>query len=53
MCEGSWGSGEGVLSAFCSGACGAEHLQEIGGLTGMQTAEGRSLGLELVSDRKK
>lgn len=53
MCEGSLGFGEGVLSVFCSRACGAEHLLETDGPTGWQTAAGQSLGLELVRDREK
>lgn len=50
--EGSAGSGGGALSAFCSGACGAEHLQESGGPTEGQTVAERGLGLELVRDRE-
>lgn len=51
--EGSAGSGGGAPSVFYSGACGAERLQESGGLTGGQTVVGRGLSLELVRDRER
>lgn len=51
--EGSLSSGEGVRSVSCSGACGAESLQETGGLTGRQTAAGLTLSPELVRNRRK
>lgn len=53
VCEGSEGSGGGAPSVFCSGACGAERLQEPGGLTGVQTVAGRCLGLELERQRRR
>ena len=51
-CEGPVGSGGGAPSVFCSGACGAERLQEPGDLTGGQTVVGRCLDLELSRDKE-
>lgn len=53
VCEGSAGSGGGALSVFCSGACGAGHLQEKGGLTEVRTVVGRCLDLELTRDKEQ
>lgn len=50
--EGPVDSEEGVLSGFCSGACGAERLPEPGDPTGGQTVLGLGRDLELVRERE-